>query len=205
MQLGMIGLGRMGANMVQRLMHGGHECVVFDTKPANVSKLAKDGAVGAKSLDDFVSKLKPPRVVWLMVPAAAVDKTLHDLAAHMQQGDIIIDGGNSHYIDDIRRANELKPKGIHYVDAGTSGGVWGSERGYCLMIGGEKNIVQHLDPIFATLAPGLERRPAHRVAIRPAARLSTAICIADPAVPATSSRWSTTESSTASWRLTRRA
>ena len=155
MQLGMIGLGRMGASMVQRLMHGGHECVVFDMKAASVNKLANDGAVRAKSLDDFVSKLKPPRVVWLMVPAAAVDKTLHDLAAHMQQGDIIVDGGNSHYIDDIRRANELKPKGIHYVDAGTSGGVWGSERGYCLMIGGEKNIVQHLDPIFATLAPGI--------------------------------------------------
>ena len=156
MQLGMIGLGRMGANMVQRLMHGGHECVVFDMKAASVNKLANDGAVGAKSLDDFVSKLKPPRVVWLMVPAAAVDKTLHDLSAHVQQGDIIIDGGNSHYIDDIRRAYELKPKGIHYVDAGTSGGVWGSERGYCLMIGGEQNIVQHLDPIFATLAPGIE-------------------------------------------------
>jgi 6-phosphogluconate dehydrogenase len=156
MQLGMIGLGRMGANMVQRLMHGGHECVVFDMKAASVNKLANDGAVGAKSLDDFVSKLKPPRVVWLMVPAAAVDKTLHDLSAHVQQGDIIIDGGNSHYIDDIRRSNELKPKGIHCVDAGTSGGVWGSERGYCLMIGGEQNIVQHLDPIFATLAPGIE-------------------------------------------------
>jgi len=155
MQLGMIGLGRMGANMVQRLMHGGHECVVFDMKAASVNELAKDGAVGAKSLDDFVSRLKPPRVVWLMVPAAAVDKTLHDLAAHMQQDDIIIDGGNSHYIDDIRRANELKPKGIHYVDAGTSGGVWGSERGYCLMIGGEQNIVQRLDPIFAALAPGI--------------------------------------------------
>jgi len=155
MQLGMIGLGRMGANMVQRLMHGGHECVVFDRKAASVNKLANDGAVGATSLDDFVSRLKTPRVVWLMVPAAAVDKMLHELAAHMQQGDIIIDGGNSHYIDDIRRANELKPKGIHYVDAGTSGGVWGSERGYCLMIGGEKNIVQHLDPIFATLAPGI--------------------------------------------------
>ena len=155
MQLGMIGLGRMGANMVQRLMHGGHECVVFDMKAASVNELAKDGAVGAKSLDDFVSRLKPPRVVWLMVPAAAVDKTLHDLAAHMQQDDIIIDGGNSHYIDDIRRANEFKPKGIHYVDAGTSGGVWGSERGYCLMIGGEQSIVQRLDPIFAALAPGI--------------------------------------------------
>ena len=155
MQLGMIGLGRMGANMVQRLMHGGHECVVFDMKAASVNKLAKHGAVGAESVDDFVSRLKPQRVVWLMVPATAVDKTLHDLAAHMQRGDIIIDGDNSHYIDDIRRANEFKPKGIHYVDAGTSGGVWGSERGYCLMIGGEKNIVQHLDPIFAALAPGI--------------------------------------------------
>jgi 6-phosphogluconate dehydrogenase len=155
MQLGMIGLGRMGANMVHRLMHSGHECVVFDTKSADVSKLENDGAVGAKSLDDFVSKLKPPRAVWLMLPAAAVDKTLHDLAGRMQQDDIIIDGGNSHYMDDIRRAHELTPRGIHYVDAGTSGGVWGSERGYCLMIGGEQNIVQHLDPIFATLAPGI--------------------------------------------------
>ncbi len=155
MQLGMIGLGRMGANMVERLLHDGHECVVFDMKAANVSKLTDQGAIGAKSLDDLVSKLKPPRVAWLMVPAAAVDKTLHDLAARMQEGDIIIDGGNSHYIDDIRRADELKAKGIHYVDAGTSGGVWGSDRGYCLMIGGEQNIVQHLDPIFATLAPGI--------------------------------------------------
>jgi 6-phosphogluconate dehydrogenase len=155
MQLGMIGLGRMGANMVQRLLHGGHECVVFDVNAANVKKLANDGAKGAKSLDEFVSRLKPPRAAWLMVPAAAVDQTLHDLAARMQQGDIIIDGGNSHYIDDLRRANELKPKGIHYVDAGTSGGVWGSERGYCLMIGGEQDVVQHLDPIFATLSPGI--------------------------------------------------
>jgi 6-phosphogluconate dehydrogenase len=155
MQLGMIGLGRMGANMVQRLLQGGHECVVFDVNPANVKKLANDGAKGVKSLDEFVSRLKPPRAAWLMVPAAAVDQTLHDLAARMQQGDIIIDGGNSHYIDDIRRANELKPKGIHYVDAGTSGGVWGSDRGYCLMIGGEQDVVQHLDPIFATLSPGI--------------------------------------------------
>jgi 6-phosphogluconate dehydrogenase len=155
MQLGMIGLGRMGANMVQRLLHGGHECVVFDVNAANVKKLANDGAKGARSLDEFVSRLKPPRAAWLMVPAAAVDQTLHNLAARMRQGDIIIDGGNSHYIDDIRRANELKPKGIHYVDAGTSGGVWGSERGYCLMIGGEQDVVQHLDPIFATLSPGI--------------------------------------------------
>jgi len=155
MQIGMVGLGRMGANMVQRLMQGGHECVVFDVNPASVTKAAKDGAIGTKSLDDFVSKLKPPRAAWLMVPAAAVDKTLDDLTARLRSGDIIIDGGNSHYIDDIRRAHELKPKGIHYVDAGTSGGVWGSERGYCLMIGGEQNIVQHLDPIFATIAPGI--------------------------------------------------
>src|SRR5581483_11267452 len=151
MQLGMIGLGRMGANMVERLLHDGHECVVFDVKAANVSKLADQGAIGAKSLDDLVARLNQPRVAWLMVPAAAVDKTVHDLVARMQQGDIIIDGGNSHYIDDIRRAHELKPHGIHYVDAGTSGGVWGSDRGYCLMIGGEPNVVQHLDPIFATL------------------------------------------------------
>jgi 6-phosphogluconate dehydrogenase len=141
--------------MVQRLLQGGHECVVFDVNPANVKKLANDGAKGVKSLDEFVSRLKPPRAAWLMVPAAAVDQTLHDLATRMQQGDIIIDGGNSHYIDDIRRANELKPKGIHYVDAGTSGGVWGSERGYCLMIGGEQDVVQHLDPIFAALSPGI--------------------------------------------------
>ena len=204
MQLGMIGLGRMGANMVQRLMQGGHECVVFDLNPASVSKSANDGAIGAKSIEDFVSKLKPPRAAWLMVPAGAVDKTLDDLTARMQKGDIIIDGGNSHYIDDIRRANELKPKGIHYVDAGTSGGVWGSERGYCLMIGGEQDIVQHLGPIFTTIAPGLKPHPAHRVARRRAARLSTAIFIVDPVAPATSSRWCTTESSTALWRPTRR-
>ena len=155
MQLGMIGLGRMGANMVQRLRHGGHECVVFDVNSANVSKLVSEGATGANSLQDFVAKLKPPRAAWLMVPAAAVDKTLHDLVAFMQPGDAIIDGGNSYYVDDIRRASELKSNGIHYVDAGTSGGVWGSDRGYCLMIGGEQDVVQRLDPIFATLAPGI--------------------------------------------------
>ena len=154
MQLGMIGLGRMGANMVRRLLHGGHECVVFDMQAENVRKLAADGAIGGASLDDFVAKLKVPRVVWLMVPAAVVDQTLTDLTARLQPGDIVIDGGNSHYVDDIRRAHELKAKNIHYVDAGTSGGVWGAERGYCLMIGGEQPIVQHLDPIFATLAPG---------------------------------------------------
>ena len=154
MQLGMIGLGRMGANMVSRLLQGGHECVVFDMKPDSVEDLASKGATGAASLDDFMAKLKPPRAVWLMVPAAAVELTVHDLAGQMQQGDTIIDGGNSYYVDDIRRAKELKAKGIRYVDVGTSGGVWGIERGYCLMIGGEGDAVLHLDPIFKTLAPG---------------------------------------------------
>jgi 6-phosphogluconate dehydrogenase len=145
----------MGANMVQRLMHGGHECVVFDVNAANVGKVTSHGAVGAASLKEFVSKLKPPRATWLMVPAAAVDKSVGELAALMQKDDTIIDGGNSYYVDDLRRASDLKPKGIHYVDVGTSGGVWGSDRGYCLMIGGEKDAVRRLDPIFATLAPGI--------------------------------------------------
>jgi 6-phosphogluconate dehydrogenase len=162
MQLGMIGLGRMGANMVRRLIKAGHECVVFDRSPEAVADLGKQGAAGSSSLDEFLSKLKPPRAVWLMVPAAVVDQTLEQLAARMQKGDIIIDGGNSYYIDDIRRAKELQPKGIHYADVGTSGGVWGLERGYCLMIGGEPDIVKHLDPIFKTLAPGrgnIDRTP----------------------------------------------
>src|SRR6204780_944538 len=162
MQLGMIGLGRMGANMVRRLIKGGHECVVFDRSPESVAELAKQGAAGSSSLDEFLNKLKPPRAVWLMVPAAVGDQTLKELASHMQKGDIIIDGGNSYYIDDIRRAEELQPRGIHYADVGTSGGVWGLERGYCLMIGGEPDIVKHLDPIFKTLAPGrgnIERTP----------------------------------------------
>jgi len=154
MQLGMVGLGRMGTNMVGRLLHNGHQCVVFDTKPDSVKDLASKGATGATSLEDFVTKLKPPRAVWLMVPAGVVETTLHDLSRRMQKEDIIIDGGNSHYIDDIRRAKELKAKGIRYVDVGTSGGVWGIERGYCMMIGGESEAVQHLDPIFKTLAPG---------------------------------------------------
>ncbi len=155
MQLGMIGLGRMGANMVRRLMKGGHECVAFDMSPASVQALAKEGASGAGSLDDFISKLKQPRAIWLMVPAAAVDSTLAQLIAKLAKDDIVIDGGNSYYIDDIRRAGELKPKNIHYVDVGTSGGVWGLERGYCMMIGGENAVVEHLDPIFKTLAPGI--------------------------------------------------
>jgi 6-phosphogluconate dehydrogenase len=162
MQLGMIGLGRMGANMVRRLIKGGHECVVFDRNPESVADLGKQGAAGSSSLDEFLNKLKPPRAVWLMVPAAVVDQTLEQLASRMQKGDIIIDGGNSYYIDDIRRAKDLQPRGIHYADVGTSGGVWGLERGYCLMIGGETDIVKHLDPIFKTLAPGrgnIDRTP----------------------------------------------
>jgi 6-phosphogluconate dehydrogenase len=155
MQIGMIGLGRMGANMVRRLLKGGHECVVFDRSPKSVQELAQEHAVGASSLADFVKKLEKPRTVWLMVPAAAVDQSIADLLPLLEKDDILIDGGNSYYIDDIRRAKELAPKGIHYVDVGTSGGVWGLERGYCLMIGGEPAVVEQLDPIFATLAPGV--------------------------------------------------
>jgi len=154
MQLAMIGLGRMGANMVRRLIKGGHACVVFDMSPKAVADLARDKAVGAASLVDLVRKLEKPRAVWLMVPAAAVDKTIADLVPHLESGDILIDGGNSYYVDDIRRAQELAPKGINYVDVGTSGGVWGLERGYCMMIGGPDAAVRHLDPIFKTLAPG---------------------------------------------------
>jgi 6-phosphogluconate dehydrogenase len=155
MQLGMVGLGRMGANMVRRLIKGGHDCVVFDQSPKAVGELAKEKARGATSLEDLVKKLAKPRAIWLMVPAAAVDKTIADLRAHLEAGDILIDGGNSYYIDDIQRAKDLAPTGIHYVDVGTSGGVWGLDRGYCMMIGGEKDVVQHLDPIFSTLAPGI--------------------------------------------------
>ena len=155
MQLGMIGLGRMGANMVRRLIKNGHTCVVFDRWPEAVSKLAKENAVGASSLADFVKKLVAPRAIWLMVPAAVVDETVTELLPLLDAGDILIDGGNSYYVDDIRRARELAPKGIHYVDVGTSGGVWGLERGYCMMIGGETDAIKHLDPIFSTLAPGV--------------------------------------------------
>src|SRR5277367_6474792 len=155
MQLGMIGLGRMGANMVRRLIKAGHRCTVFDMFPKAVEDLAKEGATGGSSLADFVKKLTKPRAIWLMVPAAVVDQTVASILPHLETGDILIDGGNSYYIDDIRRAKELSPKNIHYVDVGTSGGVWGLERGYCMMIGGEKEVVQHLDPIFATLGPGI--------------------------------------------------
>ena len=154
MQIGIIGLGRMGANMARRLLKRGHHCVVFDMSPKAVQELVAEKAVGSFSLAEFVTKLTKPRAVWLMVPAAVVDKTIADLLPHLEPEDILIDGGNSYYIDDIRRAKELAPQGIHYIDVGTSGGVWGLERGYCMMIGGEPKIVEHLDPIFATLAPG---------------------------------------------------
>jgi 6-phosphogluconate dehydrogenase len=168
MQLGMIGLGRMGANMVRRLQKNGHQCVVYDRTPATVQQLAGEGATGATSLDDLVQKLQKPRAIWLMVPAAVVDASIKDLLPKLESGDILIDGGNSYYIDDIRRAKELKPNGIHYVDVGTSGGVWGLERGYCQMIGGENEVVNHLDPIFKTLAPGrsdIPRTPGREKAV----------------------------------------
>ncbi len=155
MQLGMVGLGRMGANMVRRLVRAGHRCTVFDMFPKAVEDLAKEGATGSSSLADFVKKLEKPRAIWLMVPAAVVDKTIADILPLLEKGDTLIDGGNSYYVDDIRRAKELAPKGIHYMDVGTSGGVWGLERGYCMMIGGETEVVKRLDPILATLAPGI--------------------------------------------------
>ena len=155
MQLGMIGLGRMGANMVRRLLNGGHHCVVFNRSPNAVKQLAAEGAVGASSLGDLVKNLEKPRAVWLMVPAAAVETTIADVLPYLEEGDILIDGGNSYYVDDIRRAGQLVRKGIHYVDVGTSGGVWGLERGYCMMIGGPDEAVERLDPVFKTLAPGM--------------------------------------------------
>jgi 6-phosphogluconate dehydrogenase len=163
MQIGMIGLGRMGANMVRRLVAGRHQCVTFDVNSAAVDATAKDGATGAASLAAFAAALQTPRAIWMMVPAAVVDATIGAILPHLSAGDILIDGGNSHYVDDIRRAKALRERRIHYVDVGTSGGVWGAERGYCLMIGGEPEIARHLDPIFATLAPSMEsaaRTPA---------------------------------------------
>jgi 6-phosphogluconate dehydrogenase len=168
MQLGMVGLGRMGANMVRRLLTGGHECVVFDMSQKAVDELAKEKAKGSSSLADLAKKLKKPRAVWLMVPAAAVDKTIADLLPALESGDTIIDGGNSYYIDDLRRSRELAPKGVNYVDVGTSGGVWGLERGYCMMIGGPDQAVKRLDPVFKTLAPGagsIPRTPGRKGAL----------------------------------------
>jgi 6-phosphogluconate dehydrogenase len=162
MQLGMVGLGRMGANMVRRLLKGGHECVVFDMSPDMVTAMTKEKAIGASSIPDLVKKLQKPRAVWLMVPAGVVDRTIADLLPHLEPGDTLIDGGNSYYVDDLRRAKVVSSRQIHYVDVGTSGGVWGLERGYCMMIGGETEITKRLDPIFATLAPGIgeiERTP----------------------------------------------
>jgi 6-phosphogluconate dehydrogenase len=159
MQLGMIGLGRMGANMVRRLVRRGQECIVYDVHPEAADPLVKEGARAARTLEDFVALLEPPRAVWMMLPAAVVDTSVAQLGQRLAAGDIVIDGGNSYYHDDIRRANDLKSRGIHYVDVGTSGGVWGLERGYCMMIGGEADAVRRLDPIFAALAPGVEAAP----------------------------------------------
>jgi len=159
MQIGMIGLGRMGANMVRRLIRKGHSCVVFNRSPQAVNELVKEKAIGATSLADVVKKLEQPRAIWLMMPAAVVDDTIADLSPHLEAGDILIDGGNSYYVDDLRRAKQLAPQKIHYVDVGTSGGVWGLERGYCMMIGGEAEVIQRLDPIFAALAPGIGAVP----------------------------------------------
>jgi 6-phosphogluconate dehydrogenase len=167
MQLGMIGLGRMGANMVRRLLKGGHDCVVFDVSPTAIEELVKEKATGATSLEDFVKKLQKPRAVWLMVPAATVDKTIAEVLPHLEPGDVLIDGGNSYYVEDVRRAKALAPRGIHYVDVGTSGGVWGLERGYCMMIGGEDAVIKRLDPIFTRLAPGIgdiDRTPGREMA-----------------------------------------
>ena len=159
MQIGMIGLGRMGANMVRRLLKNGQECVVFDRSPKVVNELVKEKATAATSLSDLVAKLDRPRAIWLMVPAAVVDEMIGELSPLLERGDIIIDGGNSYYVDDIERAKGLRSLGIHYIDVGTSGGIWGLERGYCMMIGGDTEIVQHLDPIFAALAPGIGNVP----------------------------------------------
>jgi len=159
MQLGMVGLGRMGANMVRRLLRGGHQCVVFDRSPKAVEELVEERAVGAADLRDLVKKLEKPRAIWLMVPAAVVDETISDLAPYLEPGDTLIDGGNSYYVDDIRRAKELASKKLHYVDVGTSGGVWGLDRGYCMMIGGEAEVVNRLDPVFGQLAPGMGDTP----------------------------------------------
>src|SRR5262245_8369755 len=186
MQLGMVGLGRMGSNMVRRLLKGGHECVVFNRSPKPVEELAKEKAVPSTSLKDLIAKLKKPRAIWLMVPAATVDAIIGSIAPDLEPGDILIDGGNSFYVDDIRRAKELALKQVHYVDVGTSGGIWGLERGYCMMIGGEPNAVKHLDPIFATLAPGMGEILVHLGVKRSVGRPNRVICTAGLTAPAIS-------------------
>ena len=187
-QLGMVGLGRMGANLVRRLMRDGHDCVVYDHTPAHVKTLADEGAEGTDSLADLASKLKPPRAVWAMVPAGDItEQVVHDIADQLESGDVIIDGGNSYYRDDIRRSQEFAEKGIDYIDCGTSGGVFGLDRGFCLMIGGPDDAVERLDPIFKTIAPGVdaaERTPGRERRRRTAPR--TATCTAGPTAPATS-------------------
>ena len=206
MELGMVGLGRMGGNMVRRLIKDGHTCVGFARSPQTRQEYVKDGMVEGTSLEDLVKKLSTPRAIWLMVPAATVDQTLEQLMPLLDKDDIVIDGGNSYYHDDIRRAAELKPKGIHYVDVGTSGGVWGLERGYCLMIGGEDAAVQAPRPDLQVARAGHGCRPARRRAAKAGrARPSRATCTAGRTARATSSRWSTTASSTASWPPTPRA
>ena len=174
MQIGMVGLGRMGANMARRLVRGGHQCVAYDVNSSAAQALGRDGATPATSLDAFVGALAAPRAIWMMVPAAVVDETIDALVPHLASGDTLIDGGNSHYVDDIRRANTVKASGIHYVDVGTSGGVWGLERGYCLMIGGEPDVVRRLDPVFATLAPPVDSVPQTQARAAKADAKSTA-------------------------------
>jgi len=186
MQLDMIGLGRMGSNTVRRLLRGGHEFVVYDRNYASVNQLAGEGAIGASSLDDFDGKLNAPRAIWLMIPAAVVDTALADLAARLQKEDIIVDGGNSHYVDDIRRSRELATRGLRYIDSGTSGGVWGLERGYCLMIGGEAAAVRHLDPISRRWRPSAEACLERPDARRSMARRKMATCTAAHPARATS-------------------
>ena len=199
MQLGMVGLGRMGANVTRRAMRDGHDCVVYNRSPDPVRELAGEGATGTHSLDEFVAALEPPRVAWVMVPAAITGEMVEQLAGRLERGDVIIDGGNSYYRDDIDRAERLMPRGIHYLDIGTSGGVFGLERGYCLMIGGESETVAHLDPLLRSIAPGVQaapRTPGARGSRRPPNRDT---CTVAPPALATSSRWCTTASSTGSW------
>jgi 3-hydroxyisobutyrate dehydrogenase-like beta-hydroxyacid dehydrogenase len=187
MQLGMVGLGRMGANLVRRLLRGGHQCVVFDVNPASVHRLRAEGAVGAASLGDLAAKLSPPRAAWVMVPAGVAGRTVAELAERLEPDDVLIDGGNSYYRDDVRRAQTLAARGIHYLDIGTSGGIYGLDRGFCLMIGGQAEVVHRLDPIFRTLAPGVAaaaRTPVGRASRRP---LSRDICTVARSAPATSS------------------